>query len=82
MLISRERYNELGLIIDKSTCKSCINCEVRGTDLCCKLIQDMSIDDAIAVDLICPEVDLHSIMKKMTTEEYHAWHHNNLEVDD
>ena len=81
MLISRKRYNELGLAIDKASCKSCINCEVRGADICCKLIEEMSIDDAIAIDLICPDVDIHSIIKKMTEEEHYAWRHNNLEVE-
>lgn len=80
MQMSRERLYELGLIIDKCICLSCINCIEDGGKARCSLMVDLTIDEAIESDLICPERNLKEVLGNMTEEEIYSLRHNNISI--
>lgn len=80
MQMSRERLYELGLVIDKDTCLSCINCIEDSGKACCSLMVDLTVDEAIESDLICPERNLKEVLGKMTEEEIYSLRRNNISI--
>lgn len=82
MKITKERYEELGLSLCKDDCEDCLNCynDYNG-NLCCDELEK-TIDKAIEEGLECPELDKDWLRERMTEEEYDAWRHNRLEVED
>ena len=83
MKISRERYRELGLEICMEDCECCcVCCEKDGKLHCEEMANNISIEDAIKLGMECPELDYDRIKDEMTEEEYDAWRHDRLEVEE
>lgn len=80
MHINKERLYELGLIIDKEICLSCSNCIEENGEACCRLMIDLTIDNAIESELICPDLDLVKVLNSMTDEERYSLRHNNISI--
>lgn len=83
MKISRKRYVELGLEICEADCEHCCICYEKDGKLHCEEMADnISIKDAIELGMECPELDYDRIKDEMTDEEYDAWRHNRLDIDE
>lgn len=83
MEITKERYLELGLNLCKEDCYDCMMCyEKNGEAYCEELPEDVSIDDAIKQGYECPELDYDRLKEEMSEEEYDAWRHGRLNVEE
>ena len=79
MKITKQRAEELGLLLCKDECKDCMMCyEENGILYCEEFSEDVSIDRAIELGYECPELDKDRLRKEMTEEEYYAYRHNKL----
>ncbi len=82
--ITKDRYDELGLGIDKESCTDYLFCwnndDKEHKGLCCDAIPNMTIDEAIEAEMDCPNLDNDRLRAEMTDEEYDAWRHNRLRV--
>lgn len=76
MKITRERALELGLILDKEDCLSCMFCfDCFNTD------EPEQIEKAIEEGYECPSTDEERLREDMSEEEYDAWRHGGLNWD-
>ena len=81
MIITRERFNELGLGLDKESCLSCEDCIEKCGKFYCELMPEITIDKAISLDYNAPCLDEERIRFEMTEEEYDAYRHGRLEIE-
>ena len=77
--ITKERANELGLLVDKESCADCICCIEKNNTLCCDEL-GITIDEIIGQNKECPELDQQRLFVEMTGEEYDAYRHNRLRI--
>lgn len=83
MKITKKRAVELGLLLCKEDCRDCMICYEKDEILYCdELSEDVSIDVAIERGLECPELDQDRLREVMTEEEYYAYRHNGLEIEE
>lgn len=84
MNISKERFDELGLGRSKEACLDCMFCydcyEVR-VDVEDSILLT-KIENAIENNEECPSLDEERLREEITEEEYDAWRHNRLNLDE
>lgn len=78
MKISKQRFYELGLGVEKECCICCPDCQEKDGVLFCG---DMNIEDAEKNLEIAPCLDDERIRMEMTENEYDAYRHNRLTVE-
>jgi len=80
MVITRERANELNFITTREDCVNCGICREENGKLYCDET-GLCIDDT-PNDVECPELDEERLRMEMTDEEYDAYRHNRLKVEE
>lgn len=84
-IFTKERFNELGLGYDKTSCLDCESCEC-GTDN--KIYCSEDTEDGITIEQhtnqndIAPCIDMERIKLEASEEEYDAIRHNSFKVVD
>lgn len=79
MKITKQRFNELGLGVDKESCLSCFDCTKKNGVLFCG---EMNIQEAEQNLEYAPCLDEERIREEMTDEEYDAYRHGRLVVEE
>lgn len=78
-----ERFYELGLGFDKEACLSCMSCVENNGKVCCDETSEMiDIEEAQKNFEICPCLDEERIREEMTEDEYDAYRHGRLKIED
>lgn len=81
MKISKERAEDLGLITRKEDCQACDACSELNGRLYCGSAEEF-IDEMGDERIDCPEIDEERLREEMTEEEYDAYRHNRLEIEE
>lgn len=81
--MKKQRFLELGLGFDKEACLSCISCIEQDNKFYCEEASELiDIEEAEKNLEICPCIDEERIREEMTEEEYDAYRHGRLNIED